>query len=214
MYGIHDMGGMEGFGPVEVEPDEPFFHEPWERRAFGVTTVIFSLLRAGEFRHGIERMDPAHYLTSSYYEHWVTGGATALVEHGHATPAELEERAPGFPLARPIDPAVPAEPGPDRGAPRFAPGDRARVRQWAWHGHTRCPRYVQGRRGTVVRVDVVAPLPDVEAHTAGAPREPTYSVRFEPAELWGESGEPGRAAVHVDLWESYLEPLPAPEGRG
>jgi len=208
VYGIHDMGGMEGFGPVEVEPDEPSFHKPWERRAFGVTTAVFSLLRAGQFRHAIERMDPAHYLTSSYYEHWVTGGATALVETGHATPEELERRAPGFPLARPLDPdAAVDRAGPDSDTPRFQPGDRVRVRRWVWHGHTRCPRYVQGMRGTVVRVDVVAPLPDVEVHSAQATqRQPTYSVRFDAAELWGERAEPGAAAVHVDLWEAYLEP--------
>ena len=34
MDGIHDLGGLEGFGPVEIEPDEPVFHEDWERRAF------------------------------------------------------------------------------------------------------------------------------------------------------------------------------------
>ena len=32
------------------------------------------------------------------------------------------------------------------------------------------------------------------------------SVRFEAAELWGEA-QPG-AAIHVDLWESYLEEAP------
>ena len=34
MDGIHDLGGLDGFGPVEVEPDEPVFHEDWERRMF------------------------------------------------------------------------------------------------------------------------------------------------------------------------------------
>ena len=32
MNGIHDMGGMDGFGKVEVEKNEPPFHEPWEDR--------------------------------------------------------------------------------------------------------------------------------------------------------------------------------------
>ena len=32
------------------------------------------------FRHSIERMDPAHYLSSPYFEHWLTGVATMAVE--------------------------------------------------------------------------------------------------------------------------------------
>lgn len=206
MYGIHDLGGMEGFGPAEREADEPCFHEPWERRMFGLATAIFSLLPAGgTFRHSIERMDPAHYLTSSYYEHWLTGGTTALVEAGMLSREDLEQRAPGFPLSRPVA-TVHVEPGPSSDTPRFRPGDRVRVRRWQWPGHTRCPRYVQGRQGTVVRVDVVASVPDVEAHSTARQRVPTYSVRFDVAELWGTSAERGAAAVHVDLWETYLEP--------
>jgi nitrile hydratase len=205
MYGIHDLGGLDGFGPVQVEADEPPFHEPWERRAFGVTATIFTLLEVGgQFRHSIERMDPVHYLSSSYYEHWVTGGATALIEEGHFTREELEAKASGFPLSRPLA-AVPAQPVPDSAQPRFQPGDRVRVRQWHWLGHTRCPRYVQGKRGTVVRSDVIAPLPDVWVHTGQKVRVPTYSVRFEPSELWGPGTEAGAAAIHVDLWETYLD---------
>ena len=206
MNGIHDIGGLEGFGPVKVEPDEPFFHEPWERQAFRLTTAAFSLARSGgQFRHSIERMDPAEYLDASYYEHWLTGVATVLVEDGHVSRTELEVRAAPFPLARPMA-TLAAHPGPSSDAPRFALGDRVRVRQWHWPGHTRCPRYVQGKRGTVVRVDVVASVPDVEAHSDSRQQVPTYSVRFEAAELWGTAPEPGVAAVHVDLWETYLEP--------
>jgi nitrile hydratase subunit beta len=177
--GVHDMGGLEGFGPVEVEADEPYFHEPWERQQLGISFVGFSLLRnGGHFRHAIERMDPVHYLASSYYEHWATGLATALVEDGHLTAEELEQRAPGFPLSRPVAPVHP-EPGPDSDQPRFQP------------------------------VDVVASVPDIEAHGSERQRVPTYSVRFEAAELWGSPPEPGLpAAVHVDLWETYLEPDP------
>ena len=30
MNGVHDMGGMDGFGKVEPEPNEPLFHAAWE----------------------------------------------------------------------------------------------------------------------------------------------------------------------------------------
>jgi hypothetical protein len=53
---------------------------------------------------------------------------------------------------------------------------------------------------------VVAPIPDVEAHTGQRRRVPTYSVRFDSAELWGDDPDNRNAAVHVDVWETYLEP--------
>ena len=47
MNGVHDMGGMQGLGPIEPEPHEPVFHEPWEAR-------VFALVRAmGAWKNGI-----------------------------------------------------------------------------------------------------------------------------------------------------------------
>src|SRR5215203_2336003 len=37
---VHDMGGMHGFGPVEVEPDEPVFHEEWEGRVLAMQRAM------------------------------------------------------------------------------------------------------------------------------------------------------------------------------
>ena len=90
------------------------------------------------------------------------------------------------------------------GEPRFGPGDHVRVRDWHPPGHTRCPRYVRGRAGTVVRVDGTYSVPDVEAHGTARRHEPTYSVRFDAADLWRD-GQHG-VSVHVDLWDNYLEP--------
>lgn len=197
---MHDLGGTEGFGPVVVEADEPVFHADWERRAFGVTLVSLAMgiNRAGQFRHSIERMDPVHYLGSRYYEHWLTGVATRLVEAGVVTVEELEARAGGaFPLSRPAHHEVDDEPGSD--VARYAVGDAVRVRDWHPRHHTRCPRYVRGKQGAVVRVDGAHPVPDAD----GGPREPTYGVRFEAGELWADH-QPG-VAVHVDLWQRYLE---------
>jgi nitrile hydratase len=149
-------------------------------------------------------MDAGQYLTTSYYEHWLTGAATVAVEHGMVTPEELERAAGGaFPLsgrarAEPID-----DPGPDRQQHRFAVGDQVRVKDWHPQGHTRCPRYVRGHRGIVVRLDASASVPDIEAHSGWRHREPTYSIGFEASELWRD-GQAG-ATVQVDLWESYLE---------
>jgi nitrile hydratase len=207
MDGVHDLGGLEGFGPVEAEPDEPVFAQDWERRVFRLNMAVLMGLQPGgwAFRHSIERMDPAHYLTSSYYEHWLTGVSTLIVEAGLASSDELERRAGGrFPLSRP-DRGTPLAAGePDRTDARFGVGDRVRV--WEWHpaGHTRAPRYVQGKRGVVVRVDGAYNFPDREALGGGHVLDPTYSVRFTSHELWGEGGEAGQT-INVDLWERYLE---------
>ena len=95
MNGIHDLGGMHGFGPVVREKDEPVFHAEWERRTFGLLTATLALRRYNidEFRHAIERMDPARYLESSYYEHWLHAIETLLIEKGVITEKELSARA-------------------------------------------------------------------------------------------------------------------------
>ncbi|MCW2665136.1 MAG: nitrile hydratase, beta subunit [Frankiales bacterium] len=204
MERVHDLGGRAGFGAVEVEADEPVFHDPWERTA---RALVFAAMgnhpnpTTSAFRHAIERMDPEHYLTSSYYEHWLTAAASLAVESGAVEPEELEQRAGGpFPLARP-----PAEPQVEgTGAQRFAVGDRVRVVATPHPGHSRCPDYVRGRIGTVVRVDDSFSLPDIEAHSLRRVVEGTYGVRFTARELWDDAD--GRAAVHADLWDSYLEP--------
>lgn len=214
MNGIHDLGGMDGFGPVEVEDGEPVFHTAWERCVFGLAAAVLGrgIGNAHAYRHAIERMDPAHYLLVPYYERMMTGIATLLVEHGIVTRAELETCVPrGFPLGRPAKtprladiPTGTVTAKPDA-TPRFVLGDTVRVRNVETPGHTRCPRYVRGKRGTVVRVDRRFSLPDLEAHTGEQRHEHTYAVRFTSSELWGAAAGAGET-IHVDLWESYLEP--------
>jgi nitrile hydratase len=151
-------------------------------------------------------MDPIHYLTSRYYEHWLTGTVTRLVETGRVTVEELEARAGGaVPRSRPPvgDPPVAAPPL------EVAVGDRVRVRTWHPRGHTRCPQYVRGKVGTVVRVDPATPLPDLEAAGDQGHPQPQACIRFEAVDLWGPAAAVTGDAVHVDLWTSYLEREPA-----
>ncbi|HEX6082808.1 MAG TPA: nitrile hydratase subunit beta [Methylomirabilota bacterium] len=222
MDGIHDLGGMQGFGPVEREENEPVFHAAWE-------AAVLAMMRAGgarglfnidEFRHGIERMAPAHYLRATYYEKWLDGVTRVLVEKGVIGAEELAARRAFFdqrPDARATEavtgalPArVPANPGwvqdvirEGTAAPRFAPGDRVLTRQMHPHGHTRLPRYARGKRGVIHCCHGVHVFPDTNAHGGGEQPQPLYSVRFDAGELWGESAEPNQV-VHIDLWESYL----------
>ena len=167
---------MDGFGAVEVEPDEPVFHERWEGVAFAINALMIAVHghhNADAYRHSIERMTPAHYLDASYYERTLTGVATLLVEQGTVDLADLERRAGGgFPLARP---AAGAEDDgrPEPRAPRFAVGDRVRVRRIHPPGHTRVPRYCRGHAGEVLHVAPPFSLPDRAAHGL-APRHETW----------------------------------------
>lgn len=211
MDGIHDLGGMSGFGPVEMEADEPTFHEPWEAVAFGLNLLSIAVLRAynvDEYRHSIERMLPGHYLSASYYERTLTGVASLLVEKGVVSHERLEDLAGGaFPLSQPV--ASVAAVGVEGrttsvSSPRFAVGDRVRVRKIHPAGHTRVPRYVRGVSGEVLRVAPPFSYPDASAHGLPTRREPTYHVLFRAADLWADDAG-SRETVVVDLWETYLE---------
>lgn len=208
MDGIHDLGGMEGFGPIEIEPGEPTFHEAWHGRAFALNAIAIGILAAyntDAYRHAVERLRPLHYLDAHYYERVLTAVATLLVETGRVDHADLERRAGGrFPLAQPGATITSGELPAPRDA-CYSVGDRVRVHAATFRGHTRAPRYVRGQTGVVLHVTPPFPLPDASAHGFEARSEATYHVEFDAQALWGPASE-ADASVVVDLWESYLEP--------
>jgi nitrile hydratase beta subunit len=202
MDAMYDLGGKQGFGRVRHTANARPFHEPWEVRANSLyaLAVRFGILNMDEYRHAIERMEPRHYLTASYYERSLTGLATLCVEKGLVTRAELERRAGGaFPLSVPSASGRTNAPARER----FAPGDRVRVKQEVVPGHVRVPAYVRGRTGVVVDESPAYPFPDAHAHGVAAQDEPTYDVRFRSEDLWPNSADP--ALVHVGIFQSYLE---------
>ena len=216
MNGVHDMGGMDGFGPVVREADEPVFHAEWERRVFVLVSSALGAaqINLDEFRHAIERIPPGQYLASSYYERWLAAAETLLVERGMITREELLAKHDSSPetlraqIASGIRNAGP-QPIKDPGATaraRFAKGDRVRARNMNPVGHTRVPRYVRGKRGVIARDWGVFVFPDTNAHHAGTKPQHCYSVEFEARELWGKSAQ-GREKVLIDLWQDYLEPI-------
>jgi nitrile hydratase len=203
MDGIHDLGGRQGFGKVRHTPGATAFHARWEVRvnALYAHAVRLGIFNMDEYRHAIERMDPRHYLTASYYERSLTSLATLLVEKGVVTREELEQRARGaFPLA------FPSAPGRTNVARRgrFQAGDRVRVTLDSVPGHMRLPGYIRGKVGVVVAESPAYPFPDAHAHGVASEDEPTYDVRFRSEDLWPNSAEP--ALVHVGVFQSYLEP--------
>ena len=220
MNGPHDMGGGHGWGPVRPEPDEPPFHEPWERRVFALTIAMGA---AGQWnidqsRFARESLPPAAYLRLSYYQLWLAGLERLLLAHGLVA---VEELAQGRALApaRPVKnvlraadvAATLARGGPaTRSSPRparFAVGDRVRARNLHPPGHTRLPRYLRGHAGVIERVHGCHVFPD--SRTAGGGEDPQwlYSVCFEARELWGEAHGDPTAKVNADAFEPYLEPV-------
>jgi nitrile hydratase len=199
---------MDGFGAVAR--DEVVFHADWERRVFGMQmTAQMEQTNTDEFRHSVERLDPGLYLTSDYYARWLASLEVRLVERGLVTSDEVDARAGAAvrPSATPTIglPDAPPDGGPLRtlDAPaRFAVGEAVRVRVVHTVGHTRLPRYVRGRAGTVRLVHPACVFPDTHAHGLGEQPQYVYAVSFAASELWGD----GDHVVHVDIWESYLEP--------
>jgi nitrile hydratase beta subunit len=221
MDGVHDMGGMHGFGPIER--DEATFHAQWEKRVHALRAAAFTRgIGPGNVdaaRHAIESIEPAVYLRSSYYERWLAALQTGLVKTGVLDEAAIEARARLY--QQNTDAAAPSRsdlPGIDRerapqrayqprsggSRPHFAPGDKVVTRNIHPPGHTRLPRYARGKRGFIFRVHGIHAFPDTNAHGLGPQPQPLYSVRFEAAELWGASAE-GPGSIYLDLWETYLE---------
>ena len=222
MDGIHDMGGMHGFGPIVREENEPIFHHRWERRVLGIA-VGTPVPVPGGSRNNIENLDPAFYLSSTYYEKWLHSRIKGLIDAGALTAGELETRMALF-RERP-DAETPVHPNPDGVRaelagrqsvsptpphadirPQFHKGDRVRTRNIHPDGHTRLPRYVRGKTGTIARFYGIHNLQDAELPGGCVRREqPLYAVRFESGDLWGESAE-AQNAVYLDMWEGYLAP--------
>lgn len=216
MNGIHDMGGMQCFGAIEREANEPVFHADWEARLFAIRHALgaWGKWNIDASRYARELIAPAEYLRMSYYERWLAGLLTQLVDVGLVTPDELASGKPAAGAAK-AEPALrpgglarllagsPAERDVDCPS-AFRVGEAVRARNMQPAGHTRLPRYVRGKRGTVVRNHGVHVFPDTNAHGKGEQPQRLYCVRFESAQLWGTSSA-AREAVYLDLWESYLE---------
>ena len=218
MNGVHDMGGMMNFGPVEEEAVEPAFHADWERRVFGLTLAASATgaVNIDMGRRARESIPPAEYLSSTYYEIWRAGLEKLLLETGLVSDAELSSgtaRMPAAPVKRVLTPEmVPAmlAVGSDSERPaespaRFAAGDTVITRNIHPMGHTRLPRYTRGKRGVIERVHGAHVFPDSNAHGLGEAPQWLYTVRFTGAELWGEDADP-TLTTSIDAWDSYLEP--------
>ncbi|MDP6344008.1 MAG: nitrile hydratase subunit beta [Alphaproteobacteria bacterium] len=88
---------------------------------------------------------------------------------------------------------------------RFKAGDLVVARNINPPGHTRLPRYIRGKQGSIRRDHGVFHFPDAAAHGLTDRPQHTYSVRFSAQELWGPEA-PQKDALYIDMWDDYLEP--------
>lgn len=217
MNGLHDLGGMQGFGPVVPEPETPVFHAEWHKRALAVTLAMGAWGRwtLDESRHARETLPPKDMVGLSYYERWLSALVALMLRHGLVTEAELSAGKPGTDAAE--TPALPAArvaevlgrgsptDRPEARPPRFKPGERVRAKNLHPATHTRLPRYARGHVGEIVLDHGAHIFADANAHRKDAPAEPLYAVRFSARELWGPDAD-ARQSVTIDLWEPHLEP--------
>ena len=217
MDGAHDMGGAKGFGPVVPEPNEPVFHGDWERRAFALTVAM---ARPGGWnidmsRFARENRPPEDYLSKSYFQIWLAGLETLMIERGLVTREEIEAGKVLLPPKPGVTPIAPTEitPAIRRGGPTereakapamFAVGETVRMKDIHPVTHTRLPQYVRGRLGTIELNHGCHVFPDTNSLGKGEDPQWLYTVRFDGPELWGKDADP-TLSVSVDAWESYLE---------
>ena len=80
MSGVHDMGGMEGFGPIVPGANEPVFHHRWEARALALTLAVGAWGR----------------WTLDQSRHALAGHGATLDQPGICEPAGRGKRAANF----------------------------------------------------------------------------------------------------------------------
>ena len=218
MNGVHDMGGMHGFGPVTPERDEPVFHAAWEGRVFAMqrATFFIGLWNIDMARASVEQLPPDIYLGVSYYEKWERGLESRLHTYGLADAHEIaagRSLRPGKAVPRKLV-AAEVDRTLQRGsygrpAPhpaRFEPGARVRAKNINPASHTRLPRYARGHSGVVEAVRGCHVYPDSVVLGKGEDPQWLYTVVFDGRDLWGEQAEPG-LKVSIEAFEPYLEPL-------
>ena len=214
MNSIHDLGGMDGFGPVRPEPNEPVFHAPWEGRVYALQRVLGAahLWNIDQSRASIEALDPIDYLRFSYYKKWFTGLEERLRARGIV---DADELAAGKALRAAAPPArtfsiadvATLKRGefsrPATTEPGFAIGNHVTTRNLNPSTHTRLPRYARAKSGVVEAIRGCHVFPDTVAIGAGENPQWLYTVAFTARELWGDDADPA-VTISIEAFEPYL----------
>ena len=216
MNGIHDLGGMQGMGPVEYEKNEPVFHAAWEGRTYALTRALRAWRKwnIDMDRHALERM-PAGRLPSDELlrtmgqpavrprrQVWSRDTRRTRKRQGSARIREGDTAVDGGDVSRFVNRGIPSAIDP-KVPPRFKVGQRVRARNIHPAGHTRLPWYARGKRGTITRDHGVYSFPDTSAHALGDTAARVFGQFPGPRALGRKAS--ARDFVHLDMWDAYLE---------
>ncbi len=216
MDSVHDLGGKQGYGPIEVdEPDVPFKYE-WEGRMWGISSCSGSSdWTIDWWRHVREAIDPVDYLTRPYFDSWAQTELAAYVDSGvftleEAISGKCQSEAFEAPPSITVGEAVARDKKRDTSfeveavdAPRFSVGDSVVADVVASSHHTRLPAYVRGKPGEITAHHGAHIFPDLSAQ-GNEEGQHLYSVAFSAQDLWQDCENPSDM-IYLDLWESYLE---------
>ena len=219
MNGVHDMGGMQGFGPIRPEKNEPVFHARWEGRMQAIWSALGAWRKwNGDFgRQTREFLPPAEYLALQLLPIALRAGrgvARRVAAWSRAPRSKADGQRKGRRRRSRRSPPARSRRGLPSGnpkrrdvavAPTFQAGQRVRARNINPPTHTRLPRYARGKLGIIERDHGVFVFPDSNAQGLGEKPQHVYSVRFAARELWGEQAKP-KDTVIVAMWDDYLEP--------
>ena len=219
MNNVHDMGGMQGYGPVIVEENEPLFHHPWEARALAITLAMGATGKwnIDQARSTRESLPAAQYLSISYYQIWIEALQRLLVKTGLISPEEINLSHAQTPpvegvrtLLKDNVAATLARGGPSARPAQtealFCIGQKVRTRQMNPATHTRLPRYCRDKPGTITAIHGSHVFPDTNGQGLGEQPKWLYTVSFEAEALWGP--DTTASEVRVDCWEPYLMAQP------
>ena len=217
MDGIHDLGGKQGYGPVNVDEVDTPFHHDWEAREWGIAQSARTPgITIDWWRHCRELIVPEDYLGRPYFDSWAQTDFSTYIEAGWMTVEDIsnadamtdgtdDDPPVALTLAQVLqedrshahrfDAEVDAEPA-------FAAGQQVLTASHGHAGHTRLPQYARGRRGTIQACTGAPVFPDLSARGVEV-HQYCYSVMFIAEELWAGAGGSGDK-VYLDLWESYL----------
>jgi len=100
MDGVHDMGGMDGFGKVEVEKNEPVFHATWEGHVLAMALAMqyAGAWRIDHSRFAQEQLPPITYLSASYYKRWALGMEKTSSSAASRQPRNSRQAMPQVPV--------------------------------------------------------------------------------------------------------------------
>jgi nitrile hydratase beta subunit len=221
MDGIHDLGGKQGYGPIDVDEVDTPFHHDWEAREWGISRCARTPeITIDWWRHCRELIAPEDYLGRPYFDSWAQTDFSTYIEAGWmkvkdigAFDAMAEALAAGADDDSPAALTLEQVLTEDRrhayrfdaeidAEPLFAAGQQVQAASHGHAGHTRLPQYARGRRGTIQACNGAYVFPDLSARGVEE-HQYCYSVMFTADELWAEA-EGSRDKVFLDLWESYL----------